>query len=617
VSEYNCQLRVLVVESNPIRRNSLLKKLQRRFPDVYAADGEGDALVRDARQQVDARRCHVAVIVPEADDPTDPLTDLNALMNLLAPAGIVICAIRPDDRLAFMAGRLAMEYVRYEDPPSELWAAVEARGRQNCQCHLQVQWPQEELAANVASKLKMDEGEVTAEHLYDLLGRMFPDAGRVTLRPLPALTTTTLIASAVRRSVVLWASEQHPMAETERIPKAIKIGPVDEIELEVRNYQRYVDGWLLQNRQARMENHARLWHLGAITYTFLGLTPNDMVPFRSFYLKRSAREILLVLRQLFLETCRNWYTKERNVVTGMRLFELYDTPLQLQTRLEERADTVNAHQSFPDVPFPLPNPALWALDVGRRADSQPVTTAITHGDLHCDNFFVDRSRQAWLIDFGQTGPGHALRDFVELEADIKLRLTPFHPSENPALVALERALLAPTTINGPILPPPELAGDQRLRKVFQVITGLRHLASQATGVVDATEYYQALLYETLFMGTLRRLHDSVRDRARLSAALVAERLKQPPEAAASPPAVPQFTADHLRGLAHHDAAQQLITHGHYVQSCLDALNAQGCVYNSDDSLPPVLVEQVRHLEREIDRTTRVLQTLKTTTGPLR
>ena len=37
----------------------------------------------------------------------------------------------------------------------------------------------------------------------------------------------------------------------------------------------------------------------------------------------------------------------------------------------------------------------------------------------------------------------------------------------------------------------------------------------------------------------------------------------------------------------------------------------------EDGLPPVLVEQVRHLEREIDRTTRVLQTLKTTTGPLR
>jgi aminoglycoside phosphotransferase (APT) family kinase protein len=121
--------------------------------------------------------------------------------------------------------------------------------------------------------------------------------------------------------------------------------------------------------------------------------------------------------------------------------------------MEQRLDMQRPVVSFPGLAEALPNPALWAYDVGRRAPGDSPTTAITHGDLHADNFFIDRNRQAWLIDFGQTGYSHALRDFVELEAVLKLRLTDFGADGLAGLAALEEALLAANRVDSLLLLP--------------------------------------------------------------------------------------------------------------------------------------------------------------------
>ncbi len=606
--EYNCKLRVLVVVSDPARRAAIVHKLEQRFSDIFTAEGQGPALLAHAAELVLARRCHAVVVAVDVaalpDDQTSslgPQLDLDALSRQLEPAGIVICALQPDDRLAFRAGQRGMEYVRYDDPASDLCAAVEARGRQGCHCTLAVRWPGEDFADHVADKLKYPRGAVTTEDLYDLMGRLYPRSSGVALKPLPSLTTMTLIASAVRRSVVLWASERHPIADGQQIPKVIKIGPADEIARERLNYERYVQGWLQLNRQARLEDYARLWHLGAITYAFLGVQPHDMVPFRHFYLKRTSREILHVLRRLFGETCRNWYEKERQRVDGMRLFALYDDALNLRARLEERLDTENPYLAFPGIEEPLPNPALWALDVGRRATPGTITTAITHGDLHGDNFFVDRNQQAWLIDFGQTGPGHALRDFVELEADIKLRLTTFTGGDLSALAMLEEALLGSDTLDGMLLPSAGIAANRKLHKAFEVIAGLRHLAFVTTGVFNAREYYEALLYETLLMATMRRLHKSVRLRALLSAALIARRLKANGAAGETglPAAIPRLDVDALNGHGPARIAGLVHEHQEHLQLCLDALLLQKVAYDGEP--PQSLIAGIESLMAEQTR----------------
>ena len=69
----------------------------------------------------------------------------------------------------------------------------------------------------------------------------------------------------------------------------------------------------------------------------------------------------------------------------------------------------------------MPNPVTWVLK--HRVDSSTLSArqAITHGDLHGDNIFVD-DIHAWAIDFERSGEGHILRDFTELEVDILTRL---------------------------------------------------------------------------------------------------------------------------------------------------------------------------------------------------
>jgi hypothetical protein len=148
-----------------------------------------------------------------------------------------------------------------------------------------------------------------------------------------------------------------------------------------------------------------------------------------------------------------------------------------------------------------------------------------HGDLHADNVFVDKRGEPWLIDFEWTGHGHILRDAVELEADIKFRLLELRPSEEAHLpYALEMSLLLPESVTDDLHPPADIQNHSELLKAFSVVAGLRQVAHEVTGSRDLREYYWALLCESLFVATHKRLPEKTQDRALLSAALICERL---------------------------------------------------------------------------------------------
>jgi len=70
--------------------------------------------------------------------------------------------------------------------------------------------------------------------------------------------------------------------------------------------------------------------------------------------------------------------------------------------------------------------------------------SITHGDLNGKNILVDENGHPWLIDFFRTGPEHVLRDFVELEADIKFNY--LESGDMEALYEFESSLASPKKI---------------------------------------------------------------------------------------------------------------------------------------------------------------------------
>ena len=55
----------------------------------------------------------------------------------------------------------------------------------------------------------------------------------------------------------------------------------------------------------------------------------------------------------------------------------------------------------------LPNPVVWLLtqvDVANRGQRDATVgyvhyCAVTHGDLHCGNIFLDRHGEPWIIDY--------------------------------------------------------------------------------------------------------------------------------------------------------------------------------------------------------------------------
>ena len=360
------------------------------------------------------------------------------------------------------------------------------------------------------------------EDLRILLGQVFPKAKGVSLKPLPGMETSMLAATPVRRAMVLWTQENR-LSTNYLTPKVTKIGTRARIEREVENYNAFVDSRLLQDRQARLEGHALLWHIGAIAYTFLGASPDELLSFRTYYTQNDANKVLRVLHQMFTHTCRNWYNDQSDAESP-RLYDQYAAALELEKHLP-RFDQNEYRLSFPGVAEDLPNPALWIVREGHEVEQfTGLKRCVSHGDLHSDNFFVDNSGLVWLIDFEQTGPAHVFRDFVELEADIKLRLTQFAADDLSGVALLERALLTGTRLTSMLLPPPDLLAQPALYKAFQVISGIRHLAAIATHVDNLQEYTFALLCETVFMSTQHRLRETIKERARLSAALIVDKL---------------------------------------------------------------------------------------------
>lgn len=68
----------------------------------------------------------------------------------------------------------------------------------------------------------------------------------------------------------------------------------------------------------------------------------------------------------------------------------------------------------------LPDPLAVLDDVMNEMVAG--SRSILHGDLNLENILVGPGGLVWLIDFAQTGEGHALYDFAHLEANLIARV---------------------------------------------------------------------------------------------------------------------------------------------------------------------------------------------------
>jgi len=276
--------------------------------------------------------------------------------------------------------------------------------------------------------------------------------------------------------------------------------------------------------------------VGGIIYTLFGADLDKVQDLSIFYEQNEPSEINGLLHSLFSDTCELWYSnserrsKQDIPALYSKMLHISLEKLEIALRKEPklaryRPDAVTF--KFPGMTHSFINPIYW-LGKHFYADTE---FCITHGDMHSRNILIDDLGQAWLIDFARTGEAHILRDFAELESDIKFAL--LDEADVTTLCDFELALLSPDHLDDD-----SNLGDRfdriRVKKAFTVVCGLRKLASRFYLAADIQEYYQALLYQTLNVVRLKHIGPLKKQHALLAAALICERLQNwdgpwPPE----------------------------------------------------------------------------------------
>jgi CheY-like chemotaxis protein len=523
--------RVLVVDNDPTVRLSVQLLLETRGFEVLSASS-----AQEARTILRTEPIHLALLDIRLEDDTD-LNDTSGL-NLAEEmdpvvAKIILTGYASYEHTRRALGRRidnvpALDVVSKKDPPATWLGVVERAFREQLGINFGLQ---DDLIeglsyASMAAELELDMEEAGAEtipwQLRELLRKLFAEAETVLVSPLGREGRTegcshsgaTLVKVIPRYHGKGWGAAV-----------VAKLGPRSQMEQESLNYEQHVHGFISGYRHTSKERDAYTLHLGGVVYSLIGTSLDDVWDLSAFYRHHPSEEIVQVLENLFTRTCQHWYDnkqeKKNHNINALYSSQLNLTPEKLEAAMTEIFPEYAGSfvLEFPKMDRPLSNPVHWI----RKRDLHALTRlCTTHGDLHGGNVFVDANRQCWLIDFARTGEGHILRDFIELETDIKFSLLPETPWHT--LYEFELMLASPRRFGEvPELPCPFI--QEELGKAFEAIKTLRRLAHDVVKPIDDMyEYYCGLLYQTLNIIRLHKISPFHKRYALLSAALICERL---------------------------------------------------------------------------------------------
>jgi CheY-like chemotaxis protein len=521
------QARVLVVDDDPIAIQQVEKMLHGMACIVQLVTGSGQQLVEDATQAAKEFRPHVAVVDLELVKGLNDRLGLELLDHFSSAYCVAYSSYLDSALYRRLRDRPRVQFVDKDESPQSLIDAVHEGLRITSAAFrgFAPAFPSAFDERTIIQTILDEDARPPCECVADVLLQLFLDATELSLRTVGGEAASPTSVSRGHSFVAMG----HPDNEVARL---IKISPMKDMQREEENYRKYIVNQLGGDCHAQMTAHTLFWELGGAAYAFIGTTPGQIggpIPFREFYSVQTDPKVILQPLHYFFHTVwgeRHYRARSRG--TG-RLFDAYDAALSLRKRLEAFTNNEERRIAFPGFDHYFTHPVTWVL---RHQSDSPTgwLKAVTHGDLHADNFFVDDNR-AWAIDFERTGEGHALRDFAELEVDILTRLAISSEKaqayrDQLTFVSLIEVLLAPTTI---ALPSDEsvLDVDADLNKAYRVIVGLRTIAREVTSCNDAREYYWALLLDAVFVASLVKLNSPQRDRALILASLLCDKIGTP------------------------------------------------------------------------------------------
>jgi len=522
-----CKRTVLVVDNRKDLLASMRDYLEAHNYIVLTAQTEPEAL-RHCEQEV----VHLAIIDVRLlnDSNSQDLSGLQLAAKIDEsipkiiltghrgddPASLVLTALGPNAR----GNVLAADFVWKREGPERLLEAINNAfdNRIRLNTSLKITMARGLKWATLVDQLKLfrkksRREKEKAERVLDYLTRrLLYDASAVHL-----LRTTPGYGSC---TVTLVRPSFNGASGTEL---AVKFGPRESISREENNYKQWVRPFAANRSTQLREGPVWSREMGAIAYTFVG-EDGELSDFRSHYEKSSDDSaVVSTLEDLFKVSCRQWYASTRPPKGDERkpLDVYYREQLNFRDKAQieklERTrrglvdESARDHGSFERLkggslrvtiaerdPLTLPDP-VWFVFTHNSSEASgdffpvPSKIAITHGDLHARNVLVGQSGNTWLIDFDRTGWGPALRDFAEMESDIKFNLLESHSLRE--RLDLEVALLSPAVLTQPVALKRNPTSDQ-LRAIAS-INRIRRLASELTDTEGVSEYYIALLFYAL------------------------------------------------------------------------------------------------------------------------
>jgi CheY-like chemotaxis protein len=517
--------RILIVDNDTDFRDSVELLLQARGYMVFATGTRLEAM-EIARQE----RVHIAVldVRMESDPDHDDISGLMLARQLDPLIVKIMVTAYPSVPVVLGSHDVAFKFVGKDELPGGLLRVLTQAYADQIKMNLDlvIRWEEiqvEEVAHQIDFPNKPGLAVMQAE-IEEVLCRLFYEANEITVMPLISANRFHSSSSSPSGAVVLKVTPRERGGQV--APVVVKLASREMIEAESRNYDQYVEGYLGGYRHTLLREKTMTHLLGGIIYSLVGTPLEECVDFSVYYTTRTANEIIPALTDLFTKTCRHWY-ENRETEQEYDLVELYTQSLKLSTpRLENalRAAGLAAWADdtqpwIPELRRPIHNPVEWFRQHAHLTTQ--ISLALTHGDLHSQNMLFDPNHQAWLIDFYRSGPGHFFRDLIELESDIKFVL--LDVADFLSLYQFEQALLSTRYFDD--MPTQPTFQNAELRKAFEVVQGIRHiagrLAGQRTGMLD---YYQGLLLQTLAMICLRHVSLPKKRHAYLAASLLCQRL---------------------------------------------------------------------------------------------
>lgn len=490
--------RILVLDDETRVGRDLMDMLGPGRFHVYAPPIGGTDVVKQAEALARQFRPHVIILdLRLSNHFTDDRSGLSVLEKKLPAVPVILYSnwLTTEITRDAQARHANVRCVGKMEPPEVLVDAVKDAARRTCAARygLRLQPGPGCAPAEVLATLFPDKPELPPGMVEDLLHRLFPESKAMAIARVAAAHPASVPAS--RGHSVVCKVTPDGLA-----PFVVKFGPAEKIEREVRRYARYVRDRLHDRFYGEMNAVSIFWEAGAASYRFIGSSGARLPTFSGFYEQEGDPDVLLrPLRHFFAHLWRPYYRLPLAPFCDP-LYESYDQALRLRTRLKNASLRKRVAASAAGTG--LSNPLIW-LDQHHGASALPdLQVAVTHGDLHGDNLFVDGDH-AWAIDFERTRDGHVLRDFAELEVDILTRLAPV-PLDDPQ-TALDFYRVAVSVVPGVDavgVPGDGWAATPDGRKALAVQAGLRELSREVTGRWRPEEYLWALLFDAVFLVSL-------------------------------------------------------------------------------------------------------------------